>query len=151
MSVTQSAGTSRGGSRAPSYGPLGRLGRWTARRFGVVVTVWVLIAVGFGFFAPKAQSALAGAGWEASGSQSVQARHIVDEQFAGLSSSALQVVVHAPGAEVTDQGPAAVLAAAQRVLAADPRITTVVAPTAGVSISADGHTAVGAPGGTGRL
>jgi RND superfamily putative drug exporter len=127
---------------SPTYGPLGRLGLWTARRFGVVVAVWVVIAVGFGMFAPRAQSALAGAGWEATGSESVRARAIVDSQFGGLSSSALQVVVRTSTGKISDPGPAAVIAAVGRTLTADPRISTVVAPTAGVSISQDGHTAV---------
>jgi RND superfamily putative drug exporter len=79
---------------ARGYGPLGRLGFFTASHFRVVLLSWAVIAIGLGVFAPKAQHALAGAGWEASGSQSVTTRQLVDAQFAGLSSAALQVVVH---------------------------------------------------------
>ena len=39
-----------------------------------VVLSWVAIAVVFGVFAPRVETALSGAGWQANGSQSVQAR-----------------------------------------------------------------------------
>lgn len=55
---------------APRFGPLGRLGLLTA------------------------EHALAGAGGEASGSESVAARDVVQREFGGMSSAALQVVVH---------------------------------------------------------
>jgi RND superfamily putative drug exporter len=48
-----------------SYGPLGRLGLFTAGHFRTVLLAWVVVAIGFGVFAPRAQHALAGAGWEA--------------------------------------------------------------------------------------
>ncbi len=88
-------------------GPIGRLGRW----------------------------ALSGAGWEASGSQSLQARQLIDRNFKGLSSYALMVVVHSssPGADM-----APTLAAAERALAASPAVSTVASPL----MSRDGHTAV---------
>ena len=46
-------------------GPIGRLGQWTADHIRVVVLTWVAIAIVFGAFAPKAEKALSGAGWEA--------------------------------------------------------------------------------------
>ena len=127
---------------ATSYGPLGRLGRWTATHFKAVAIAWAVIAVGLGAFAPKVEHALSGAGWEATGSESLTVRETVDREFGGLSSSALMVVVHSP--ELTAQDPAfeAAVAGAQRALAADPRVTEVVAPQPGQSISRDGHTAV---------
>lgn len=80
-----------------SLGPIGRLGGWTARHFKAVVLVWIAIAIGFGVFAPRAEHALSGAGWEATGSESVQARALVQERFGGQSSFALMAVVHGPG------------------------------------------------------
>ena len=77
-----------------SLGPIGRLGRWAATHFRVVATVWALIAVGLGVFAPRVEHALSGAGWETSGSESVEVRETVDREFGGLSASALMVVVH---------------------------------------------------------
>ena len=136
------------------YGPLGRLGFWTAGHFRTVLISWVLIAVGFGVFAPRAQHALAGAGWEASGSESVAARQLVDRQFAGLSAAALQVVVHSDTRPVTDVAVRPVLTRAEQLLAADPRISRVVPPTPGLSISRDGRTAViqaGAAGDTNAM
>ena len=55
-------------------GPIGRLGRWTAAHFRIVAAAWVVVAVGLGVFAPRAEQALSGAGWEATGSESVHAR-----------------------------------------------------------------------------
>lgn len=49
-------------AQAVAVRPVGRLGRWAATHFGVVVVVWVLIAGGLGFFAPRVEHALSGAG-----------------------------------------------------------------------------------------
>ncbi len=125
-----------------SYGPIGRLGRWTANHFKAVAIAWVVVAVGLGVLAPRVETALSGAGWEATGSESVKVRQTVDREFGGLSSSALMVVVHSPDKKVGDPAFDAVVARAQRTLRADPRVTQVVAPKAGQSISRDGHTAV---------
>ena len=56
----------------PSYGPIGRLGRWTATHFKAVALVWAIVAIGLGVFAPRVEHAHSGAGWEASGSESRQ-------------------------------------------------------------------------------
>ena len=55
-----------------SHGPVGRLGRYTAANFRVVLIAWALLAVALGFFAPRVETALSGAGWEATGSESVR-------------------------------------------------------------------------------
>ena len=123
-------------------GPVGRLGRYTATHFRIVLAVWVVVAVGLGAFAPKVEHALSGAGWEATGSESVAAREVVDRNFGGLSSSALQVVVHSERQTVRDPGFRDVLARAQQTLRGDERVATVVPPRPGLSISSDGHTAV---------
>jgi len=81
-------------SGQPGLGPVGRLGRYAATHFRQVLGAWVLVALVLGFFAPRVEKALSGAGWEATGSQSVQARKVIQRNFHGLSSSALQVVVH---------------------------------------------------------
>ena len=142
------------GGDEPTYGPLGRLGLWTAAHFRVVLLAWVVIALGLGVFAPKAQHALAGAGWEASGSQSVAARQLIDKQFAGLSSAALQVVVHSDTRSVSDPAVQSVITRAEQMLRSDTRISHVVAPTPGISVSRDGRTAViqaGAAGDTNAM
>ena len=64
-----------------TYGPIGRLGGWTAAHFRVVAIAWAIVAVGLGVFAPKAEHALSGAGWEATGSESVAARKAIDRNF----------------------------------------------------------------------
>ena len=125
-----------------SVGPIGRLGRYTATHFGVVVIAWAVVAVALGVLAPKVEHALSGAGWEATGSESVKVRELVDRNFQGLSSSALQVVVHSPTQTVSDPIFEQTIASAQRTLKADPRVASVIAPQPGQSISRDGHTAV---------
>jgi putative drug exporter of the RND superfamily len=135
----RTSGTPAG--RATGRGPLGRLGLWNARHFRLLLVIWAVVAVGLGAFAPRVEGALAGAGWEASGSQSVQARDVVQRQFGGLSSAALQVVVHADGGLATGRG-ADVVRRATALLRADHRLSTVVPPAPGVSLSRDGRTGV---------
>ena len=59
-------------------GPLGRLGRWAATHRRKVVLAWVVVAVGLGVLAPRAEQALSGGGWQADGSESVEARGLID-------------------------------------------------------------------------
>ncbi len=123
-------------------GPIGRLGRYTATHFRVVLVGWVVVAVVLGFFAPRVESALSGAGWETSGSASVQARQLIDKNFRGLSSYALMGVVYSPTMTVTDPGFRSVLADVERTLRADGAVRSVAGLARGVSISRDGHTAI---------
>ena len=123
-------------------GPVGRLGTWTATHFRTVLLSWVLLVVGLGFFAPKVEHALSGAGWEASGSESVQAREQLDAEFGGLSSSALQVVVSSPTEGVGDPSFKATLSEVERTLGADDRVARVIGPAEAGAISEDGQTAV---------
>jgi RND superfamily putative drug exporter len=129
-------------SSDPSYGPIGRLGRWTAAHFKLVAIAWAVVAIGLGAFAPKVEHALSGAGWEATGSESLTVRETVDRDLGGLSSSALMVVVHSDEKTASDPAFKTVVAQAQDVLAADERVTEVIPPQPGRSISGDGHTAV---------
>jgi len=125
-----------------TLGPLGRLGRWTATHFRVVAIAWAVVAVALGFFAPKAERALSGAGWEASGSESVEARKLIDEHFAGLGSYGLMVVVRSEKRTIDDPDFRAAVAKVERTLRASDAVTTVVRPQPGVSLSRDGRTAV---------
>ncbi len=124
-------------------GTFARLGTWAATHLRRVLVAWLLVLVVFGFFAVHVENALAGAGWQASNSQSVAARAVIEKDFAGLGATSLQVVVvdhHGPIA--TDPVARAAVARATSVLRADPRVSTVVPPQAGVSISRDGRTAI---------
>ena len=116
----------------PTAGPLGRLGAWTASHVRVVVLAWVAIAVGLGIFAPRAEHALSGAGWEASGSESVAARAEIDESFGGQGAYALMVVVHGEG----DLSPT--IERVGQILAEDPRVASVSEP----QLSKNGRTAI---------
>ncbi len=130
-------------ARASRPGPFARLGRWAATHFRRVLIAWLLVLLGFGIFAVHVENALAGAGWQASNSQSVAARAIIEKDFSGLGATALQVVVvdhHGPIA--SDPRAQAVVVKATNVLRSDPRVSTVVPPQAGVSVSRDGGTAI---------
>ena len=124
------------------YGPIGRLGRYTATHFRAIAIGWAFVALVLGFFAPKVEKALSGAGWEATGSESVAARASIDKNFQGLSSSALMVVVHSQDKIVSDPAFRRTVVSTEKVLRADRRVQGVVAPQPGVSISRDGHTAI---------
>lgn len=122
-------------------GPIGRLGGWTATHFRLVVAVWVVVALGLGFLAPRAEHALSGAGWEATGSESVAARQTIDEQFGGQSSSALMVVVRSDavfGSPVFER----TLSRSADILRSSEDVVGVVMPRRGSWVSPDGHTAV---------
>ncbi len=100
-----------GGETVTRVGPIGRLGRYTATHFRVVLIAWLLVAVVLGFFAPRVETALSGAGWETTGSQSVQARQLIDRNFHGLSSYGLMTVVSSPTKTVSDPSFRAAIAA----------------------------------------
>jgi RND superfamily putative drug exporter len=123
-------------------GPIGRLGRYTATHLRIVLIGWLVVAVVLGFFAPRVEKALSGAGWEAGGSQSVQARKLVERDFAGLGSYGLMTVLYSPTQTVGSPEFRSVIARVERTLRANGAVRTVVAPAPGLSISADGHTAI---------
>ena len=130
------------GSDPRHRGPLGRLGHFAATHSRRVFVGWAIIAIGLGVVAPRVEHALSGAGWEATGSESVDARAVIDREFGGLSSSALLLVVHAEDLTVGDPAFASAIADTTKLLRADDRIRDVIAPQPGMSISRDGHTAV---------
>jgi RND superfamily putative drug exporter len=127
---------------ATAVGPIGRLGRFTATHFRVVLAGWIVVALGLGFFAPKVEKALSGAGWETSGSQSVQARQLIDRNFQGLSSYGLMTVVHSPTQTIDRPAFRRTVSEVEAALRSSGAVRSVVAPAPGVSISRDGHTAI---------
>ncbi|GAB3669187.1 hypothetical protein GCM10027596_41080 [Nocardioides korecus] len=123
-------------------GPLGRLGVWVTDHARLVSVVWLLVIVGLGVFAPKVESQLSGAGWQADGSESVAVRQLAQDHFGGNASSAIQVVVHAKEGTLGDPAGRKILAEVTDRLKAEPRIADVIAPQPGASLSRDGRTAV---------
>ena len=123
-------------------GPLGRLGRWTADNVRAVSIAWLVVAVALAAFAPKVETALSGAGWQANGSESVKARSLIQRNFAGLSSSALMVVVHSPRATASSEPFRKTVTRVERILGSNSHVASVQAPRTGATISRDGHTAV---------
>jgi RND superfamily putative drug exporter len=143
MTAVAAAGRPATTSEHPeAVGPIGRLGRWTADNVRTVAVGWLVVAVALGFFAPKVEGSLSGAGWQANGSESVLARALVQRNFAGLSSSALMVVVHSPQLTVSDAAFRRTILRVEGLLRSNSDVASVAVPRAGSSISADGHTAV---------
>jgi RND superfamily putative drug exporter len=124
------------------YGVLGRLGLAVTRHRRATLVVWGLVVVVLGVFAPRVESELSGAGWQANGSESVTVRDLAVEHFGGNASSAIQVVVTDPEGDVLTGAGGAAIASATAILDGDSRVGEVIAPQPGVTISEDGHTAV---------
>jgi putative drug exporter of the RND superfamily len=134
---------------AREVGPLGRLGGWTVDHVRTVAVAWVVVAVALGAFAPRAEHALSGAGWEASGSESVQARRLVQESLGGLSSQAFMVVLHSDTQSTGDPSFRQVLASVTARLRASDAVASVAPPRPGATVSRDGHTAIVTAGSSG--
>ena len=109
------------------------MGAFAADHARAVMAVWAVVFVVFAAFAPRVETALSGAGWQADGSESVRARDAIQREFPSSASSALTVVVSAdaPGAAA----PESVIRSVERVLWGDARV-------AGVSTVRTGRTAV---------
>jgi len=131
--------------RSPGHDPgwLARLGAWSGANLRIVLIAWLVVIAAFGAFAPQVEKKLSGAGWQDSGSQSVKARDLIAKEFQGLNSTALQIVIVDHNAAVmSDPAATAVIDRATALLKADHRISAVVPPQPGVSISRDGRTAI---------
>ena len=70
-------------------GILARLGRSMATHTRLVVGVWLIALIALGAAAPSVFTSLAGAGWQANGSESVQVRELAEQHFGGNSSAAV--------------------------------------------------------------
>ncbi len=103
---------------------------------------WAVVAVALGFFAPRVETALSGAGWQANGSQSVQVRDLVQKEFGGLNSTGLMVVVHSPTQTTSSPAFQRTVSQVAAKLRSDARVASVSLPQAGQTISPDGHTAI---------
>ena len=121
---------------------LGRLGAAMAGRARLVFGVWLVVLVALGAAAPSVFSSLAGAGWQANGSDSVRVRELAQQHFGGNSSAAVQVVVHSDTETVDSPMVRPVLDEVTAVFAGDSRFGAVVPPQPGMSISPDGHTGI---------
>lgn len=132
-----------GSSGAGGGGLFSSLGRWTATHLRMVVVLWIVVVGVFGAFAPRVDSALAGAGWQSSTSQSVLVRHILRTHFDGIGSSALEVVVvdHRSALENDPIG-RSVVSKVEALLGRSPAIAKVIPPMPGMSLSSNGRTAV---------
>ncbi|WP_435829606.1 MMPL family transporter [Nocardia neocaledoniensis] len=142
----QSPTTSKPGhGSAPPGVPGGALARWGARmatHTKWVFGVWLVALVALGAAAPSVFDSLAGAGWQANGSESVRARELAEQHFGGNSSAAVQVVVHSNSAQVSDPAVQRIIAEAAALFRSDDRFGEVIAPQPGMTISPDGHTGV---------
>jgi len=108
----------------------------------LTTVLWLLVIIGLGAFAPRVESELSGAGWQANGSESVSARELAQEHFGGNASTAIQVVVHSSSGPVTQGKGKQVLSQATAMLTQDSRLAEVVQPQPGATLSQDRTTAV---------
>ena len=115
--------------------------RWSHAADGCSV-VWLIALVALGSAAPSVFSSLAGAGWQANGSESVQVRELAQQHFGGNSSAAVQVVVHSDTASIDDPTVQQRLIDVTAVFDGDTRFGAVIAPQPGMTISPDGHTGI---------
>lgn len=123
-------------------GSMGRLGRYAADHFRTVVAFWAILVLVLAIFAPRVETALSGAGWEATGSESVEARQLIDRNLDGLSSSALMLVVHSKDQTFSSPGFQKTVDRVERLLNRTRYVGKAVSPKPGMSISVDGHTAI---------
>src|SRR3954471_4570064 len=106
---------------------LGRLGGWAADHRRRLLLVWGVAILALGALAPFADHALSGAGWEAPGSESARARHVIESHFPGQGTYALSVVVAGSGGR--RMRPA--IDAVEATLRRDPAVRGVLAPRPG--------------------
>ncbi|MCC2666060.1 MAG: family transporter, partial [Geminicoccaceae bacterium] len=123
-----------------TLGPIGRLGRQAALHRSMVFAAWAVLAIGLGVLAPRVEHALSGAGWQANGSESVQAREAINASLGGNGGYAIQVAINSEQLTVADPGFRAAVRDARATLAADDAVSTVSIPQPGSSISRDGGT-----------
>ena len=103
---------------------------------------WGAAVLVLGALAPFADRALSGAGWEAPGSESGEARRAIESHFPGQGTYALSVVVAGERARIGDRPMRAALAGVQGVLRGDRAVSGVLAPQQGVTVSRDRRTAI---------
>lgn len=123
-------------------GALGRWGAFMAGHTRAVLGVWLLVLIALGAAAPTVFSSLAGAGWQADGSESVRVRELAQQHFGGNSSAAVQVVIHSDSATIDAPSMQQVVAEVGAVFAGDDRFAEVIAPQPGFTVSPDGHTGI---------
>ena len=136
------AGMNHRHAETASTSALGRLGAWAAHHRRLVFGTWAVAVLVLGALAPFADRALSGAGWEAPGSESGQARRAIESHFPGQGSYALSVVVSARRGDIDDPPIRTALTRVTGVLRADHAVRGVLPPSEGVSISRDRRTAI---------
>ncbi|MGY0499396.1 MMPL family transporter [Nocardia sp. FBN12] len=126
-------------------GHSGALSRWGALMAGhtrAVIGVWLLVLIALGAAAPSVFTSLAGAGWQADGSESVRVRELAQQHFGGNSSAAVQVVIHSDTATLDAPAMACVVGEVGAVFAGDDRFGAAISPQPGFTISPDRHTGI---------
>jgi RND superfamily putative drug exporter len=103
---------------------------------------WLIVLISLAVFAPGVERNLSGAGWQADNSESVTVRQLVQQHFGGNGSYAIQVVVHSTAGPLSDTEGRKVIGRVTAILEAEPRLTDVVSPMPGVTVSRDGRTAI---------
>ncbi|MFC0316530.1 MMPL family transporter [Gordonia phosphorivorans] len=123
-------------------GPLARLGTWAGTHRRWMFAIWAVLVIGLGAAAPSVFSSLAGAGWQANGSESVQVRELAQEHFGGNSSAAVQVVLNSPDGPLDPAAQSEILTELRQIADSDDRFAAVIEPQPGMTVSPDGRTAI---------
>jgi putative drug exporter of the RND superfamily len=134
--------TSPASSLTRRFGPLGRLGRWSARHGRVVFLSWAVLILALGALAPRAEQALSGGGWQADRSESVRVRELIDRHFGGLGSYGLAVVVSSRTQTTGAPAFRRAIESSESALRGEPAVGRVRAPRPGETISRDRRVAV---------
>lgn len=142
LGVDRPVGSKQAETAPSSSGVLARLGASMVDRSRWVFGVWLITLVALGAAAPSVFSSLAGAAWQANGSESVQVRELAQQHFGGNSSAAVQVVVHSNTATLADPLMQRTLTEVTQVFSGDSRFGAIVPPQPGMTISPDGHTGI---------
>jgi putative drug exporter of the RND superfamily len=109
-------------------GPLARIGGLAHANRRAVIATWAVLVVALGVFAPRLEHALSGAMWEVNGSDSLQARTLIEQNFGGFSSQSAVVVIHSDTEAVGSPGFDQKVDAATEVLASEASLTPAIAP-----------------------
>ena len=103
--------------------------------------MWGVAVLALGALAPFADRALSGAGWEAPGSESGEARRAIESHFPGQGTYALSVVV-AGSARHRRSADARRVAGVRNLLRSDRGRERRARAPPGVTVSRDGRTAI---------
>src|SRR3972149_744002 len=104
----------------------GLLSRIATRHPWKVVAAWVLVMIAAAPFAMRFEDTLSGAGWDVAGSDSQEARQLIERELPQTFPQNLVAVYHSDDLTVDDAGYADAVGASLSRVEADPEVAGVV-------------------------